>query len=80
MWRVPVNPPVPVYTEEYSKSIYKRGRRWAQVLYNAPAGNVEFVLQANSSYPMALRRIVINNTGGGPVNIDFTFFDANNYA
>jgi len=82
MWRVPVSPPIPVYTREVGDefSTYTRTRKTAQVSYNAPAGAVGLTLSCPVGYRLYLRHIIISNAGGGPVTLDMTYFDRSNNA
>jgi len=77
MWRVPVSPPIPIYTREVGDefSTFRRTRKTAQVLYNAPAGAVELTLACPVGFRLYLRHIIVSNTGGGPVTLDMTYFD-----
>jgi len=82
MWRVPVSPPIPVYVREVGDEAqtYMRTHRTASVYYNAPVGAVQLELSCPVGFRIYLRQIIVNNTGGGPVNIDMTYFDRADYA
>jgi len=82
MWRVPVSPPIPVYTREVKDEFetYLRTRRSKQIIWNAPPGNIEYRQDCPVGFRHILRRIVVQNNGAGPVNIDFTFFDKHDFA
>jgi len=75
MWRVPVNPPIPVYTRDIGDAVkdYHLVRNHVQIEWNNPAAPVVLTLACPIGFRYHIERIVVMNLG--TVNVDVSWIN-----